>query len=62
MVNDVRLWHRAAVSALTNSDFYRLRDLQRIIDFNAQVTNRAFQFLMAQQELDHTKILSFLVD
>lgn len=43
MVPKLRFWHRAVVAALTILGFNRFGYLQRIIDFNAQVTNCAIQ-------------------
>lgn len=47
---------------MTTLDFNRLTCLQRITGFNPQITNYTLNFFMAQQELDHTKLLDFLVD
>lgn len=38
------------------------RNFQRIVDFNSQVTNRAFEFRATQQELYGPKILGPSID
>lgn len=62
MFVNFRLRHRGAVAALKTLCFVRVRAIRRIVEFNAQATDCACQFLMTQQKLDHPEILGFLVD
>jgi len=51
--------HAAAGSGL---DFRLLRDLQRVIDHDAEVSDGAFQLGVSKQQLNGAQILHALVD
>lgn len=44
------------------SDFYRLCDGQCILEFNAQITNRAVHLRVAKEELHHPQVAGLSVD
>ena len=46
----------------TVSDVRLFRDLERVIYFNAQVANRAFDLGVTQQQLDSTQVLCPAID
>lgn len=51
---------RAASSAAL--DFSLLRDLERVVDFDAKVPDCAFNFTMAEQQLDGPEVLRAFVN
>jgi hypothetical protein len=68
--NRTRLWHgsacfeagRACPLCPGNSDIDLFRDSQGIVDFNAEVSDGAFDFGVAQQKLDRPKVARASVD
>jgi len=47
---------------LPESEFHLLRDTQRIVDFDAEVTDGAFEFRMPEQQLHRSQVAGLLVN
>jgi hypothetical protein len=53
---------RCLLLAEASLDLNLLGDLECVVDFHAQVTNGAFEFRVAQEQLDRPNIRRALVD